>query len=95
MLAAQLAIPATGIDLARVDVDMMGLSEAGQPVGQMTTGAAWLVGVPAALIGGALTTAVFGFAFSLAKTQKAWTPALLIGGAAAVGSLLRVAVASR
>jgi hypothetical protein len=49
------------------------------------------VGVPAAIIGGALTTLTFGVAFKLAKTERAWTPALFLGGITALAGLVKLA----
>jgi len=49
------------------------------------------VGVPAALVGGALTTLTFGAAFKLARTDRAWAPALLLGGITALAGLLKLA----
>jgi len=52
------------------------------------------VGIPASIAGGVLTTLIFAVAFKMAKTPKAWTPALILGGATAVAGLARVTVAA-
>jgi len=54
----------------------------------------FVIGLPTAVAGGALTTIIFGAAFKLAQTSKAWTPALVIGGATALAGIARVVVAA-
>lgn len=50
--------------------------------------------IPSALAAGGLTTLVFAAAFKVAQTQRAWTPALVLGGATALAGLARVLVAA-
>jgi hypothetical protein len=51
------------------------------------------VGVPSAVAGAALTTLIFAGAFKVANTERAWAPAFVLGGAALVAGLARVAAA--
>jgi hypothetical protein len=52
------------------------------------------VGIPSSVAGGLVTTLIFAGAFSVAKTERVWLPALILGGAAALSGLARAVVAA-
>jgi hypothetical protein len=84
---------------------MMGLGADGQLVTQVTESIAdriirirarmLTIGIPVAVGTGVLTTATFAGAFGLAKTERVWAPALLLGGVATLAALVSVAVAAK
>ena len=51
-------------------------------------------GIPGAVLVGSATTLVFAGAFGVARTERVWTPALIIGGATALAGLLGLAGAA-
>jgi hypothetical protein len=84
---------------------MMGLAADGQLVAQITESIAdriirirarlLTIGIPVAVGTGVLTTATFAGAFGLAKTERVWAPALLLGGVVTLAALVSVAVAAK
>lgn len=85
---------------------IMGLSAEGQQVVASTTAAVAervqrirskliSVGIPAAFIGGGVTTLVFAGAFGLARSERVWAPAIWLGAISTVGSLIATAIAAK
>ena len=84
---------------------MMGLGDDGQLVVKVTESIAdriirirarmLTVGIPVAVGTGVLTTVAFAGAFGLAKTERVWAPALLLGSVATLAALVSVAVAAK
>jgi hypothetical protein len=88
---------------------MMGLGDDGVPTAPVTAEAVMqqirdrvasirsklvTFGIPGAVLVGGATTLVFAGAFGAARTERVWTPALIIGGATALAGLLGLAGAA-
>jgi hypothetical protein len=87
------------------DASMMGLSAEGQLVTAVTESVTdrvtrlrarmIAIGIPTAVGSGIFTTLTFAGAFGLARTERVWAPAFLLGGIATLAGLVSVAVAAK
>ena len=84
---------------------LMGLSAEGQLVQHITESIAervvrirarmLAVGISAAVGTGLFTTLTFAGAFHLARTERVWAPAFLLGGVGTMAALVSVALAAK